>query len=180
VSRPRGSGIPAGGPGQGPARGWSWQPFAAGNEVSVRHGARSPRRIDPVAAELAAALLEDRPDLAAYPEAVMAWGRAEARCLIFEDYHARVGFLDDDGNVRGGGRVAAFELQAARLRERLGLDPTSDAALSKARAEVVAAVADLEAVRERGRQVLTTRRAELAGAANNDRAKREGEGDGRR
>jgi hypothetical protein len=72
--------------------------------------------------------------------------------------------------------VAAFELQAARLRERLGLDPASDAALSKARAEAVAAVADLEAVRERGRQVLTTRRAELAGTSGNETV---GEGDGR-
>ena len=142
----------------------------------MKHGARSARRVDPVTAELAGALLEDRPDLAAYPEAVMAWARAEARCLLFEDYHTRVGFLDDDGNVRGGGRVAAFELQAARLRERLGLDQTSDAALSKARAEVVAAVADLEAIRERGRQVLTTRRAELAGTSSN---RTEGEVDGR-
>jgi hypothetical protein len=176
MSRPRGSGIPAGGPGKGPPRGYTWPPFAAGNEVSLRHGARSSRRVDPVAAELAAALFEDRPDLAAYPEAVMAWARAEARCLLFEDYHTRVGFLDDDGNVRGGGRVAASELQAARLRERLGLDPASDAALSKVRAEAVAAVADLEAVRERGRQVLTTRRAELAGASSNATM---GEGDGR-
>jgi len=41
---------------------------------------------------------------------------------------------------------------------------------------VVAAVADLEAIRERGRQVLTTRRAELAGTSSN---RTEGEVDGR-
>jgi len=110
----------------------------------------------------------------------MAWARAEARCLLFEDYHARRGLLDDDGNVRGGGRVAAFEAQAARLRERLGLDPLADATLRKTQAEALGAVADLDAVRARGRAVLVTRRAELAAAAGNGtKAEDQGEDDGR-
>jgi hypothetical protein len=163
VSKGPASGVPAGGPGRGgPARGYSWEPFKAGNEVRLRHGARSERRVDPVAAELVKALLADRPDLAAYPEAVWGWARAEARCLLFADWHAQVGYLDEAGNVRGGGHVAAAENAAARLRERLGLDPVSDVQLQRAKAEAVHLVADLEQIRERGRVVLERRRAELA------------------
>jgi hypothetical protein len=122
--RESGQGGPAKGPGHGgPARGYRWEPFKVGNEVRLRHGARSERRVDPVAAELVEALLADRPDLAAYPEAVWGWARAEARCLLFAHWHAQVGYLDEAGNPRGGGHVAAAENQAARLRERLGLDP---------------------------------------------------------
>jgi hypothetical protein len=151
------------GPGHGgPARNYSWEPFRAGNEVRLRHGARSERRVDPVAAELVEALLADRPDLAAYPEAVWAWARAEARCLLFADWHAQVGYLDEDGNVRGGGHVATAENTAARLRERLGLDPVADVQLQKSRAEAVALVADLDGIRARGQAVLERRRAELA------------------
>jgi uncharacterized membrane protein YqiK len=93
---------------------------------------------------------------------VWAWGRAEARCLLFADWHAEVGYLDEDGNVRSGGHVATAENQAARLRERLGLDPLADATLRKAQAEAVALVADLDAIRAKGQAVLERRRAELA------------------
>jgi hypothetical protein len=163
VSKGPASGIPAGGPGRGgAARNYIWPPFAPGNEAHLKHGARSARHVDPLAAELVEALLRRRPDLADFPEATWAWGRAEARCLLLEDYHAREGFLDEDGNVRGGGRVTTFEAQAARLRERLGLDPVSDVQLQRAKAEAIALVADLEGIRERGRQILERRRAELA------------------
>jgi hypothetical protein len=141
---------------------YRWRQFQPGDEVRLEHGARSKRRVDPVAAELVEALLADRPDLAAYPEAVWGWARAEARCLLFADWHAQVGYLDEAGNVRGGGHVAKAETQAARLRERLGLDPVADVQLQRAKAEAVALVADLEGIRERGRAVLERRRAELA------------------
>ena len=58
--------------------------------------------------------------------------------------------------------MATAENTAARLRERLGLDPVADVQLHKAKAEAVHLVADLEAIRERGRVVLERRRAELA------------------
>jgi hypothetical protein len=141
---------------------YRWRQFEAGHEVRLEHGAWIEPRVDPLAAELAAALLEDRPELAVYPESVRAWARAEARLVLFEDFHARNGFLDADGGVRGGGRVREYEVLAANLRARLGLDPVSDVQLQKARAEAVHLVADLEGVRERGRAVLERRRAELA------------------
>src|SRR5437763_1450722 len=130
--RRRGSGIPAGGPGQGPpsglpATGRQPEPYRPGNASALRHGARSARFVDPVAAELVAALLADRPDLAAWPEAVAAWSRAEARCLLYAEHHAERGYLDPETGVpRGGGHVQAAENTAARLRERLGLDPLAD------------------------------------------------------
>jgi hypothetical protein len=175
--REPGHGGPAKGPGHGGAsRGYSWPPFAPGNEAHLKHGARSARHVDPLAAELVEALLQRRPDLADFPEATWAWGRAEARCLLLEDYHSREGFLDEGGNVRGGGRVATFEAQAARLRERLGLDPVSDVQLQKARAEAVALVADLEGIRQHGWAVLERRRGELA--AGEDTSRSEGVADG--
>jgi hypothetical protein len=58
--------------------------------------------------------------------------------------------------------VREYEVLAANLRARLGLDPVSDVQLQKGRAEVVHLAADLEGIRERGRQVLERRRAELA------------------
>lgn len=141
---------------------YRWRQFEAGHEVRLQHGAWSERRVDPLAAELAEALLERRPDLAGDPESVRAWSRAEARVVLFEDFHAKAGFLTDDGEVRGGGRVREYEVLAANLRARLGLDPVSDVTLQKARAEVVHLAADLEGIRERGRAVLERRRAELA------------------
>lgn len=46
-----------------PARSYSWPPFEKGNELSVRHGVWSQRKVDPVAEELSSGLLVDRPDL---------------------------------------------------------------------------------------------------------------------
>jgi hypothetical protein len=143
---------------------YRWRQFEKGDEVRLEHGARSGRRVDPLAAELAAALLEDRPELAAYPESVRAWSRAEARVLMFEDFHAKAGFLTADGEVRGGDRVREYEVLAANLRARLGLDPLADATLRKAQAEAVHLVADLEQIRAKGRAILEARRAELVAA----------------
>ena len=152
------------GPASGrPASGRPAQPYEPGNTAAVKSGARSPRFVDPVAAELGRALLAARPDLEAYPEAVAAWARAEARCLLYAEYHAQVGPLDEDGNLRGGRHVMLAERMAQTMRERLGLDPRAEADLHKARAEAIHATADLEAIRARGREVAQRRRAELLG-----------------
>lgn len=130
--------------------------------MPLRHGARSARFVDTVAAELAAALFDDRPDLADYPEAVAAWARHETMVLLYAEYHARLGSpFDEDGNVVGGSYYFTAEKAAQRMRERLGLDPRADAELQSARAQAVHLVADLEAIRARGRAVIEQRRAEL-------------------
>lgn len=67
----------------GEARGYSWPPFEPGHERSLQHGARSERRIAPLAAEIEqhARTLPSWPsylDAAEYGAAVTAWARAEA------------------------------------------------------------------------------------------------------
>ncbi len=139
------------------ARGYSWAPFEPGNTVSVRHGVWSGRRVHPLAAELVTGLLAQRPDLAAYPEMVEAWARAEARCLLLATWQAERGLLDDKGEVAGGRYVAQFERLAADLRSRLGLDPRSEAELLAARADAARNVVDLDAIRRRGVEALRAR-----------------------
>lgn len=148
---------PDGGP--SPARGYRWEPFAEGNVVSLRHGAHAARKVDPLAAELATGLLVDRPDLERFPEVLLAWARAEARCILLAEWQLEHGLIDDDGNVRGGRYVAQFERLASDLRSRLGLDPRSEAELLRDRAEAERSVVDLDAIRARGRAALETRSA---------------------
>jgi hypothetical protein len=141
-----------------PARHYSWPPFEAGNEAATKHGVWSARRTDPLAAELVAGLVADRPDLSEYPEAVLAWARAEARCLLLADWLLDHGLMDGDGTPRGALRyVAQFERLASDLRDRLGLDPRSDAALRRERADAVRSAVDLEGIRARGRAALEAR-----------------------
>jgi len=133
-------------------------PFERGNAVALRHGVWSDRRIDPVAVELTAAVFADRPDLKAYPEVVAAWARAEARCLLIDGYLVQHGLVDDTGKPHPIlAHVVRFENLAARLRERLGLDPLSDAQLARERVEATHAAVDLDALRARGRDVLEAR-----------------------
>jgi hypothetical protein len=95
-----------------PARGYSWEPFRPGNEVGLRHGAWSPRRVDPLAAEMVEQLLAD--DDVAYLQAakwgpaVWAWARCEARIQLVAEYlidlvgAGRLGDLDDPKVNRPG------------------------------------------------------------------------------
>lgn len=57
-------------------------PFPEGNAVQLGHGARSPRVYGTLAEQFTAGLLEARPDLAAYPEAVAGWATAEAQATL--------------------------------------------------------------------------------------------------
>jgi hypothetical protein len=140
------------------ARGYSWPAFAAGNEVATRHGAFSERRVAPIAAQLAQGLLAVRPDLSDFPEALGAWSRAEARTLLLHGWLDDVGWFDDDGRERPALRfVVSFERLAADMRARLGLDPVSEAALARERAEAARQVVDIAAIQERGRRALETR-----------------------
>jgi hypothetical protein len=97
-----------------PARGYSWPPFEPGNEVALRHGAYSPRRVDPLAKEIVDHLLTD-PELA-YLHAprhrwtVLALGRAEAQVQLLVEYLADLASAlheDDPGHGGIGGRAAA-------------------------------------------------------------------------
>jgi hypothetical protein len=124
-----------------PGRHYSWPPFEKGNEVGLRHGAFSPRKIEPRAAEYVDAVLEvatvDGSTVSyladpTYQPALIAWSRAEAQQDLLEEFLAEGGPIDEDGKVRPAAdlleRVAR---RAERMRSRLGLDPLSRASLAK-------------------------------------------------
>jgi hypothetical protein len=140
----------------GPAVLVSRPPFQLGNEVRLRHGVHSERRLERLVAPLVAGLLADQPDLGRFPEAVHAWARAEARCLLFSEYLAEHPPWSDDGQ-KVASWVHRVEAQAARMRERLGLDPRSEAEIVKERASATVAGFDLDAVIARGREVIDAR-----------------------
>jgi hypothetical protein len=119
----------------------------------MRHGIWSKRTVDPLAQDLVAGLLSDRDDLNAYPELLMAWGRAEARCLLLADWFVQRGLFDDEGEERPGLRfVGQFEKLAADLRAQLGLTPGSEADLVRSRADAIKGELDLEGLAARGRE----------------------------
>ncbi|MBT8159320.1 MULTISPECIES: hypothetical protein [Arthrobacter] len=133
-------------------------PFAPGNELAVKHGARSPRKVDPVAEALAVELLAD--DALAYlraprfAAAVQAWAQAEAKVALVADWLDGMGM--EQATQSGQGRMSPLELwrkldsAAAGHRARLGLDPLSAARLGKdvAQGRQADAAATLTAMRE--------------------------------
>lgn len=133
----------------------TWQ-FQPGHELSVRHGAFSERRTEPLAAELAAGLLADRPDLGEYPEAVASWADNEARALLLREWLVEHGMFDGkrprDGPLKW---LTVFDRRATEARARLGLDPRSHAELARERGAAALQAVDLEAIRAQGRQHLT-------------------------
>lgn len=132
--------------------------FRPGNGAAVTHGAFAPRVFGPIAEALASALLEERPHLKRWPAAVVAWADAEARCEVLRAHLDEHGMLDDRGRPRPAvDLLLRLERQADRARQRLGLDPRSDAQLARETAEAAGSVADLDAVREAGRRALAAR-----------------------
>lgn len=127
----------------GPARGYAWEPFQPGHTLSTRHGAYSPRRVDPLAAQLVDAVTEAATylDDACYAPALWAWARAEARVQLLTEWIDEHGLLDEDGKPRGAADLLIrCERLAAEGRARLGLDPLSRARLGR---DVTAAQVDL-------------------------------------
>ena len=120
---------------------WSRPPFESGNEAALQHGAYSPRRVDPLAAELVANIREALPYLAErrWAPALWAWGRAEAQVQILSEWLADRGSENGDGvGDLGDARVLAAygllhkaESRADRSRARLGMDPLSAARLGR-------------------------------------------------
>jgi terminase small subunit-like protein len=131
--------------------------FAAGNTVAVRHGAYSPRRVDPLAAEVVEQALADVDWLQPCDRpAVWAWARSEARVQLLGEWLAEQGGdVDDDGSVRPAAELLnRLEARAESLRSKLGLDPLSRARLGR---DVAATRVDLEALRAEGQAMLDAR-----------------------
>lgn len=137
-----------------PPRGYSWPQAQPGNTLSLRHGARSRRVYEPIAADLAAGLLEERPDLEDYPDALTQWAEAEARAELLRKWVAERGMFDDEDAPRSGVLtwLRVFENQAQEARKTLGLDPRSHAELARTRADAIRGELDLEGLAARGRE----------------------------
>jgi hypothetical protein len=138
----------------GEARGYSWPPAEPGNFLALKHGAKSPRIVDPLAAEIVAEAVADAPylDQPKYRATVMAWAREEARCRLLSDYIERVGLVDDQGNVaRAEGALHRAETRAANLRTACGLTPMSRARLGRDVAQAQVSLTQQLADRQRQR-----------------------------
>ena len=132
--------------------------FQPRNLEKRKHGIWSRRTYEPLSRELAEGLIEERPDLANYPETVWSWARAEARCLLLAEWLADHPLVDSRGKPAPVSRfIVQFENQAMALRAKLGLDPKSEADLASSRAQATLVSYDIEELRARGREVMARR-----------------------
>lgn len=102
------------------------------NSAALRHGAWSPRKVDPLAEELVQMALVGAAYLGdpSYAAALYAWARAEARVQLLAEYLDEHGPLDEHGSPRPAlDALVRCERLAGEQRVRLGLDPLSVLAL---------------------------------------------------
>lgn len=128
-----------------PARGYTWEPFVAGNTAAVAHSAYSERSISPLAAAIANKTASELPYLndPSYREAILAWARVSARVELLERFVDEHGQLDETGAVRGAANLLVkLQTTQSNLSARLGLDPLSRAKLGK---DIAATGVDLAA-----------------------------------
>lgn len=156
----------------GPARGYSWAPFEPGHAAALRHGATSPRVVQPIAERLAGELADSAPWTAgaSHRATVSAWSWAEAQASVLRSYLDEHGVLDEEGEPRPAAALLdKVEKRATNLRGELGLSPLALAKLLTAVSGLTAdaATAGLDALRAEGRRIVEARAAapELPGAA---------------
>lgn len=132
-------------------------PFQPGHTLSLRHGAYSPRVINPLAEAIIAAVLDDPAtsylQAPRYRPALWSWGKAEAEAQVLGEYLDRageaagdgVGDLDDD-RVKAAYLIHhRAEARALSGRRALGLDPLSAMRLKRDQAATGVDVARLMA-----------------------------------
>jgi hypothetical protein len=150
--------------GLGLARGYTWEPFRAGNLAGKRHGAESPRFVQPIADTLTAELIAEAPWCAspAFKGAVASWSWAEGQAVLLRRYlDGAAGWFDEDGNERPANKMLdRVEARLLKLRDGLGLNPVALARLMAASASVAAATARL---RHLGRTAAPPTRPRLRG-----------------
>lgn len=117
-----------------PARGYSWEPFAPGNTVGVRHGAFSDRMISAKAAEIHDQLLDACPWIVdTDATAVELWCRVRARHQMLADYVEQVAETEGVGAVRPylWAELGRAETNLMKATESLGLDPAGRGKLAR-------------------------------------------------
>jgi phage terminase small subunit len=129
--------------------------------LALKAGDRSPRRVDPIAAQLVEQIMSTvdwvrECDAAA----VWAWARVEARCQLLGEYLMdNGGDVSDDPSVqRASDKLIRLEGRAESLRSKLGLDPLSRAKLGR---DVAASTVDLASILADGAQIASRRLAAL-------------------
>lgn len=144
---------------QGSAGGMS--PIQPGHTITLRHGAKSPRTVNPIAAQLVEETVGQAPFLAepSFRPALEAWARAEARCLLLEQYLDEHGLLDPaTGEPRPAtSLMTQQENLALKHRTRLGLDAASRAGIEASLTSTAASQASLEAALAAGAEALRAR-----------------------
>ncbi|WP_059387263.1 hypothetical protein, partial [Arthrobacter sp. Hiyo1] len=114
-------------------------PFAEGNELAVKHGAKSPRKVDPIAQALVSELLADASldylRAPRYAAAVQAWAKAEAKSALITEWvdsmPIEMAAESKQGQTSPLELLRKWETTAQNHRSRLGLDPLSAARLGK-------------------------------------------------
>lgn len=114
-------------------------PFTPGNEMAVKHGAGSPRKVDPLAAALVTELLTDETvkylQAPRFAAAVQAWATAEAKCGLIATWvdgmSIEAAASSKQGQTSPLELLRKWEATAQTHRARLGLDPMSAARLGK-------------------------------------------------
>lgn len=135
-------------------------PIQPGHTVTLRHGAKSPRTVNPIAAELVEETVRLAPFLGepTFGPAMQAWARAEARCLLLEQWLDEHGLLDEQGNPRPAtALMTQQENLALKHRTRLGLDAASRAGIEASLTSTAASQASLEAALAAGAEALRAR-----------------------
>jgi hypothetical protein len=123
-------------------------------------GHRSRRIFEPLAAVIASEIVEEHPELIAYPFAVGRFARAEARSALIAKALAEQGIFDEDGQVRDSliRTARTLDRDAAQFGERLGLDPVAatDLAVKRAAARKLTSstAMDLQTLEARGRALI--------------------------
>jgi hypothetical protein len=113
------------------ARGYSWPPFEAGNMAAAKHGAFSPRQVQPIAAHLAKQLRADHDWLrtARFADALNAYTMTLARVELLEAWIA--GLTVDEAADAGTRKNSPLETlrqlvrRSMTLGDRLGLNPST-------------------------------------------------------
>jgi hypothetical protein len=125
-----------------PARGYKWRDAWPDNELATKHGARSPRHVDPLSAALVEQLMSEQStpaylrDDPSYTPAIWAWARAEAKVMLLDAWLSEKPIEEQLKPPRNGTQaplevLRKWEMTAANHRARLGLDPTARARLQR-------------------------------------------------
>lgn len=118
---------------------------------ALKHGTRSPEIVNPIANQLADDVIQRRPDLTRYPEAVAAWAALEAKAFLLRNFIDEVGMFAGNRLRPGVNLLLRFEEAARRARRELGLNPAAEIELEKLKRETLIAGTSLDSLRDIGR-----------------------------